>query len=323
MLSLLKSSFLRLGALALGLVVSMDVARGAEAHHLPGSELLGRWDLTVAGPTGPYPSWLEVKLSGNRTFVGSYVGQFGSARPVSKIQVDGARFKFIVPPQWEHREIDVTVEGILSEDRLTGTVTDDTGKPLTWTGRRAPALHRVKPPEWGTSIQLFNGKNLSGWRAMDPKLPNGWEVHDGVLINARPGNNLISERKFDDFKLHVEFRYPAKSNSGIYLRGRYEAQIEDNFGREPESHLIGGIYGFLTPSVNAAKRPGEWQTYDITLVGRVVSVTLNGQRVIDRQAIPGITGGAVDSDEAAPGPLYLQGDHGQVEFRKVTLTPSR
>lgn len=323
MLSILKSPFLRLGALLLGLVVSVEVTRGADARNLPGAELLGRWDLTVAGPAGAYPSWLEVKLSGSRTFVGSYVGQFGSARPVSNIQVDGNRFKFIVPPQWERREIDVTVEGTFGVDRLTGTVTDDTGRPLTWTGRRAPDLQRVKPPRWGTPMQLFNGKNLSGWRAMDPKLPNGWEVHDGVLVNARPGNNLMTEQKFDDFKLHVEFRYPAKSNSGIYLRGRYEAQIEDNFGREPESHLIGGIYGFLTPSVNAGKRPGEWQSYDITLVGRVVSVTLNGERVIDRQAIPGITGGAIDSDEAAPGPLYLQGDHGQVEFRKVTLTPSR
>ena len=119
----------------------------------------------------------------------------------------------------------------------------------------------------------------------------------------------------------MEFRYPRQSNSGVYLRGRYEIQIEDSHGEEPDSHRIGGVYGFLTPSVNAAKEPGEWQTLEAVLVGRTVTVVLNGERIIDRQAIPGITGGALDSDEGSPGPIMLQGDHGQVEFRKLTLTP--
>src|SRR5205807_9541001 len=150
---------------------------------------------------------------------------------------------------------------------------------------------------------------------------NGWIVQQGMLMNSTPGNDLVTERKFTDFKLHAEFRYPRGSNSGVYLRGRYEVQIEDDYGEEPESHKIGGVYGFLTPSVNAAKKAGEWQTLDVTLVGRVVTVALNGERVIDRQTIPGITGGALDSDEGASGPLVLQGDHGPIEFRKVTLAP--
>ena len=133
----------------------------------------------------------------------------------------------------------------------------------------------------------------------------------------------MTERKFTDFRLKAEFRYPKGSNSGIYLRGRYELQIEDNFGQEPECHGIGGIYGFLTPSVNAAKRAGEWQAIEAELVGRTLTVTLNGQRVIDRQAIPGITGGALDSDEGSPGPVMLQGDHGPVEFRRVTVTEGK
>ena len=134
---------------------------------------------------------------------------------------------------------------------------------------------------------------------------------------------MVTKQKFTDFKLHAEFRYPKGSNSGVYLRGRYEVQVEDNYGKDPESHLIGGVYGFLTPSSNPAKKPGEWQTYDITLVGRTVTVLLNGERVIDRQVIPGITGGALDSDEGLPGPIMLQGDHGPVEFRKLTLTPAK
>ena len=131
----------------------------------------------------------------------------------------------------------------------------------------------------------------------------------------------MTERKFTDFKLQAQFRYPRGSNSGIYLRGRYEVQIEDNHGEEPDSHKIGGIYGFLTPCTNAGKEPGEWQTVEVTLVGRTVTVVLNGERVIDRQAIPGITGGALECNEGEPGPIMLQGDHGSVEFRKLTLTP--
>jgi Domain of Unknown Function (DUF1080) len=123
--------------------------------------------------------------------------------------------------------------------------------------------------------------------------------------------------------LHAEFRYPRGSNSGIYLRGRYEVQIEDNFGQEPDSHGPGAVYGFLTPSVNAARRAGEWQTLEITLVGRIVTVALNGERIIDRQAIPGITGGALDSNEGGPGPILIQGDHGPIDFRKLMVKPAK
>ena len=143
------------------------------------------------------------------------------------------------------------------------------------------------------------------------------------MVNAEPGNNLISERKFGDFKLHAEFRYPKGSNSGLYLRGRYEVQIEDSFGEDPECHRMGGVYGFLTPCTNAARPPQEWQAYDITLVGRTVTVHLNGERIIDRQSIPGITGGALDCHEGEPGPLMIQGDHGPIEFRKLQVTPAK
>jgi hypothetical protein len=129
----------------------------------------------------------------------------------------------------------------------------------------------------------------------------------------------VSEEQFTDFKLHIEARYPEQSNSGIYLRGRYEVQIEDSYGKEPSSILFGGIYGFLTPNEIAALKAGEWQVFDITLVGRRVSIVANGKAVISDQIIPGITGGAIDSNEGNPGPLMLQGDHGIVEFRNITI----
>ncbi len=286
--------------------------------------VIGRWDLVVHGPQGDYPSWLEVRKSGYATLVGDFVGRFGSARPIGKVEHTDGQIRFSVPPQWERRKDDQTFTGRLDGDQLRGETTDDEGRRVTWTGRRAPALRREHPPSWGTPVELFNGKDLTGWKPRDAKAKNGWTARDGLLVNAQPGNDLVSEAKFEDFQLHAEFRYPKGSNSGIYLRGRYEVQIEDNAGlAEPDSHHIGGVYGFLTPSVNAAKRAGEWQTLDVTLVGRVVTVLLNGERIIDRQTIPGITGGALDSDEGAPGPILVQGDHGPIEFRKLTVTPGK
>lgn len=286
------------------------------------SPLLGRWDLTVQGADGSFPSWLEVRLSGRSTLVGAFVAQFGSARPIGKIELDQGHFRFTLPPQWEARTDDQVVEGQFDGDTLRGVTTDEQGRRLTWTGIRAPALS-AGSVQWGQPVELFNGKDLSGWKPRSLKARNGWVVKDGILTNAMPGTDLLTERKFGDFQLHVEFRYPAKSNSGVYLRGRYELQIEDNFGQEPDSHKIGGVYGFLTPSVNAARPAGDWQTFHVTLVGRTLTVVHNDERVIDRQAIPGITGGALDSDEGSPGPVLLQGDHGVVEFRKVTLTEPR
>jgi hypothetical protein len=289
----------------------------------PESAVLGRWDLTVRGPEGEYPSWLEVRKSGHRTLVGSFVGQFGSARPISRVEFDGGRVRFTVPPQWEERPDDLRFEGRLEDDALRGETTDAKGRPLTWTARRAPALQRDRSPAWGEPVALFSGKDLSGWKPRHPEAKNGWSARDGILVNAVAGTDLLTERTFTDFRLQAEFRYPKGSNSGIYLRGRYEVQIEDNYGQEPDSHRIGGVYGFLTPSANAAKPAGEWQTLDVTLVGRVVTVLLNGERILDRQTIPGITGGALDSDEGAPGPVLLQGDHGPIEFRRLTLTPGK
>jgi hypothetical protein len=190
---------------------------------------------------------------------------------------------------------------------------------LPFTGVRAPALRHAEPM-WGAPVPLFNGKDLTGWQAIGA---NQWTVVNGVLTSARPGSNLRTSQLFTDFKLHVEFRVPKGGNSGIYLRGRHEVQVEDSKGMELDSHHEGGVYGFLTPNEDAALAPGEWQAVDITLVGRLVTIVLNGHAIIVQQEIPGITGGALDSDEGSPGPILLQGDHSTIEYRKVVLTPSK
>jgi hypothetical protein len=317
---------LALATLTAGLVLAVLPLAGAgqdQPARRPAASVIGRWDLTVHTPQGDYPSWVEVRKSGYHTLVGEFVGRFGSVRPIGRVEVADGRVTWAVPPQWEQRADDLRFEGRLEGDELHGETTDDQGRRVTWTGRRAPPLKRTHPPTWGEPVEMFNGRELTGWKPRVAGVKNGWTVRDGLLANDTPGNDLVTERRFDDFKLHAEFRYPKGSNSGLYLRGRYEVQIEDTAGREPEAHICGSVYGFLTPSVNAAKPAGEWQTIDVELVGRVVTVHLNGERVIDRQAIPGITGGALDSDEGSPGPILVQGDHGPIEFRKLTLTPGR
>jgi hypothetical protein len=285
------------------------------------NDIVGRWDLTVTTENGEVPSWLEVKLSGFKTYVGHFVGESGSARPISKIQVSGDKISFAIPPQWENTDNDLVLEGNISGNDLTGTIVHPSGKKYNFKGVRAPSMVREKPVQWGTPISLFNGKDLSGWKALGAS--NQWKVEKGVLVNPMPGVNLMTEQKFEDFKLNVEFRYPAESNSGIYLRGRYELQIEDGFGKEPSSVYFGGIYGFLSPNEMVAAKPGEWQSYEITLIGRRVTIKANGKTIICDQIIPGITGGALDSHEGEPGPILLQGDHGQVEFRNITITPAK
>jgi hypothetical protein len=287
----------------------------------PEPAIAGRWDIIVETAAGNYPSWLEVRKSGYRTLVGQFVGQSGSARPISSVEFADGKVSFSVPPQWEQRDSALHFEAELVNDRLSGWTTDSSGKRLAWTARRAPTLRRQAEPRWGKPIQLIKRSDLTGWQAIGGA--NNWQVVNGVLTNTKAGGNVLTNQKFTDFKLHAEFRYPKDGNSGIYLRGRHEVQIEDSAGLEPTSVHLGGVYGFLTPNEDAAKRFGEWQTFDITLVGRLVTVVLNGRTIICSQAIPGITGGALDSDEAAPGPLLLQGDHGPIEFRNLKITPAK
>ncbi|MDR0792457.1 MAG: DUF1080 domain-containing protein [Chitinophagaceae bacterium] len=287
------------------------------------NQLLGRWDITLNDNGRSLPSWLEVKHSGLRTLVGAFVSTGGSARPVAKVNFDDGKFNFSIPPQWENSNNDMTLEGtLIDENNIEGVITTCDGRKQPFKGVRAPYLTRTAEPVWGTPIKLFNGKDLTGWKATGNH--NQWEVVNGVLTSAHPGSNLITEQKFNDFKLHIEFRCPEDGNSGVYLRGRYEVQIIDGKkGDHPASGLFSGVYGFLTPSEINTKGAGQWQSYDITLVGRMVTVVANGKTVICNQEIPGITGGALDSNEGEPGPIYLQGDHSSIEYRNIVLTPAK
>jgi 3-keto-disaccharide hydrolase len=282
--------------------------------------ILGRWDLTIHTSGGDRSGWLEVRHSGLQTLVGQFVGTSGSARPISQVEFKDNELRFSIPPQWDRVDGNLVVTGRLDGDHLSGTMTLAGGPPDKWDGVRAPSLRRSEEPKWGEPLRLLQANSLDGWHAIGA---NEWEVAGGVLKNRKSGGNLVTDQTFTDFRLHLEFRYPAGSNSGVYLRGRYEVQIADLPDAEPEPGMLGAIYGFISPSENASRKAGEWQSYDITLVGRMVTVVLNDKTLICNQAIPGITGAALDSDEGKPGPLLLQGDHGPIEFRNIVLTPAR
>lgn len=282
--------------------------------------IVGRWDITVDQGGKEVPSWLEVIHSGVSILVGRFVGGGGSARPISKVNFSEGKMSFSIPPQWEREDKDLSVEGVLQGDSLSGTMTTPGGKQYSWVGRRAPALRRSKTPVWGSPVRLFDGVDTKGWHTTGD---NQWQAEAGILRSPHSGANLLTDATYNDFKLHIEFRVPKGSNSGVYLRGRYELQIEDGEGDEPPNNQLGAIYGFLPPSDQAGKKPGEWQSYDVTLVGRMLTVVFNGTTVICNQEIPGITGGALDSKEGEPGPIYLQGDHGPIEYRNITIATAK
>jgi hypothetical protein len=203
-----------------------------------------------------------------------------------------------------------------------------------FTGKRIPALPprpNLAAVKFGPPITLFNGKDLAGWVAKETNRPSAWSVENGMLINRPPAHaagqpkvttaNLRTEREFEDFNLKLEVNVPAGSNSGVYLRGIYEVQVLDSLGRPLNAENMGALYSRITPSVAAEKRAGEWQTLDMTLVDRHVTVVLNGKTIIENQPLEGCTGGAMWSDQFRPGPIFLQGDHGAVSYRNLVLRP--
>jgi len=303
---------------------------------------LGRWALTI--PDGG-AGWLGVTET-NGQLKGTILWGGGSVVPVSSTKIEGNTL--IVTRVGQLRTKDAegkplimknteTITAKLDGDNLkltTSTVAND-GKPrgraAEFTGRRipplpaAPDLAKVK---FGAPILLFNGKDLSGWKTMG-KAPNGWKVVEGILSNdahQEPGQhtsyaNLRTEREFEDFNLTLEFRVPTNGNSGVYLRGIYEVQVADSYGRKNDPHNCGALYSRIMPTENVCKAAGEWQTFDLTLVDRHLTVIHNGKKTIDNQPVLGCTGGALWSDESRPGPIYLQGDHDNVDYRNIFLRP--
>lgn len=298
------------------------------------SPFVGRWALTIPGGGA---GWLGVE-SKDGALSSSVLWGGGSVVPTAGTKIDGDTL--LVTREQKNKEGKLTAIETISAKiegenlKLTTSKKNaegkEIGKPQDFAGKRipdvppAPDLSKVK---YGAPIQLLNGKDLTGWRLLKEGVDNGWSVVDGVLQNRvvkakdKHFGNLRTDAEFEDFNLKTEVRTQEGSNSGIYLRGIYEVQVMESFGQPLDSHHMGALYSRITPSVAAEKPIGEWQTLDITLVDRHLTVILNGKTIIDNAPVLGCTGGAMTSDEFKPGPIYLQGDHTNVDYRNMVLTP--
>lgn len=306
-------------------------------------EFYGMWNLEIEGGS---VGWLHV-FENNNFLDAELLWRGGSVTPVSfaffmdentlmvsrsgevtRTGKDGKERKMIVPHLFKITESWNNLEGVSIQPARDGMKS----AKMNFKGWKlppvppAPDLLEVK---YGESIELFNGEDLSGWRLINPNQANGWKVVDGVLINdpvQKEGEhisygNLRTEREFKDFNLKLEVNIPEGSNSGVYLRGMYEIQVVDSYGKEPDSHNMGALYSRITPSEAAEKPAGEWQEMDIIFCDRHLTVSLNGTTIIDNEPVYGPTGGAISAEMFEPGPIYLQGDHGKVLYRNIVITP--
>ena len=281
---------------------------------------LGRWDITATGANGTFPYWLEVKMEGGK-LTGYFLNRGGSVLKLNEISIENGELVF--SPVSGPNGPKVVHRAKVDDGRLLGALTEGAAR-VTWIG--------VRPPQWsesnangrhryGAPVELFDGKTLDKWDVQYKDRPSGWTVVEGAMTNGEHANNMVSMHRFQDFKVRAEYKLDAKSNSGIYLRGRYELQVLDDYGKETEIHGHMALYSRVKPMVNASLQPGQWQVMEAVIVGNRLTVSLNGKKVHDNIVIDGITGGALDCNEAEPGPIMLQGDHGKVWFRKVTVTP--
>jgi len=302
---------LRFGLFALTMAYAIAPA-GAQTNPFAGA-----WNITGDAPNQGNVYWLEVKDEGGKLSA-LFLNRGGSPTPAQDVKITGGELSFVFPtgqkPVITLRESGGRLSGTVGDVKVTGV------RPPQWAACDANAKHAMGKP-----VVLFDGKSMDAWDVQHKTRRMGWTVEDGAMTNdpkpKDPSNNLISKEKFKDFRLDAEYKVSPKGNSGIYLRGRYELQVLDDAGTQPESHGHMAIYARKAPDVVASKPAGEWQTAQITLVGNCVTVVLNGKTVHDNARIAGITGGALDASETEPGPVMIQGDHEKVWFRKVMVTP--
>jgi hypothetical protein len=299
------------------------------------SDLFGTWAFRL--PDG-YPAWLSIQPDSSVTLLWS----IGGAKPASNVIIQGDRISFYRGFRWQpfgNQDTFVIrkpITGrIIERDKLMLTVhqrlngKEDT---LFLFGKKMPPI----PPKPDLSKVLFDepvdllAGGIESWVLTDQNKLNGWRLENGELINESTKMNftaygayanLRTKQEFYDFELTVEYNVPVNGNSGIYLRGAYEVQVVDRDSRMQGIQGPGAIFGRIIPTVNAGKPGGEWNKLKVFLVDRHVTVMLNGICVIDNEPLEGCTGGGINADDTAHGPILLQGDHTSVKYKNMVMRP--
>lgn len=284
------------------------------------SPFAGRWNFNIPSPGGNRASWLGIAEKQGALEV-MYQPTGGNVIQLKDVKVEGGKLILAINAASGNRPATTWELEAKGKNQLVGAQKrGENSTPLE--GVRAPELKRKEPKKWNNPEPIFNGKDLTGWEPVGNPANSHWTVQDGALFNAKVGANLKTTGKYEDFKLHFEVLLPEHTNSGFYLRGRYELQLMLEAGaKAPPERLNGGIYGRIAPVNPPPVKPGEWDVYDITLVGRTLTVVQNGVKTMDKVELEGITGGALDANEGEPGSFYIQGDHaGGVKFRNITIS---
>lgn len=307
---------------------------------------LGMWALTLDYENNS-AGWLEMRQE-NGYLDADLLWRWGSVTPVDYTFITGEQL-MLVNGSDVTKKVDGKPDRILHPvywfeiSKMTGDLLEGWAhfpnrnglgaESVSFSGKKIPPVGeapKLKKSMMGDPIELLNGKDLDNWELVEKGAVSGWDGVDGMMTNnpvQTKGEahitygNIRTRETYEDFNLQLEVNVPKGSNSGVYLRGIYEVQVMDSYGKELDSHNMGALYSRITPSEAAEKPAGEWQKMDITLFERHLTVILNGKTIIDNQPVKGVTGGALTSDQCSPGPILLQGDHGKVSYRNIVLTP--
>lgn len=326
-------------------VLVLAVATAAFGQQNP---YVGRWNLKGTGPDADKVYWLEVKENG-KTLEGRFLNRTAHATPLAWVRIENDELVFQYGrgeggPSDPVRACGPIYRARIENGKLIGR---HTPAPCVLPGAAAPPAPATPPAEihwigtrqpvwppsnangkhtYGTPVVLVGpGVTLDVWGVTGDThgKSGGWKLVDGTLMNDPPTYNPVSKQTFNDFKIDTEFKLDEGQNSGLYLRGRYELQMALGPGPAATKGRQGmmAIYGWKAADVDAARPSGEWQQLEVIIVGNHLTATLNGKRIHDNALLPAMTGGALDNDEFAPGPIMIQGDHSRVAVRKMIVTP--
>lgn len=329
----MKNCLLALGSFAVASALSAAPA-----------DLVGTWGFTIPADfddIGEKVVHMDVKKDASGKYSAYMLWRWGSPETVEEIKVDGNRFTLKHPygadvaGEWDGDDIYIhytfMLGGKLKDSRK---ILPAGSKGLK--GHRNPPLEAEKvdtrAAKFGAPINLLkDGK--AGFEIIAGKGKDCWKFADGMLSNdvgkdekgrwKGGGLNIRTKRAdFRDFKLEYDVRVPKDANSGVYLRGRYEIQTADTTKqKKPDRHSMGAYYGRVAPCAYAEKAPDEWQHVCLTLYRGHLTVWLNGVEIIRNAPLTGVTGGALDAEEQNPGPIYIQGDHSNADYRNMVLWP--